>query len=70
MEPSANQRYSSDGRATKTMKKSKSGGEVGNGRDSPSRLIAASRANYRLKDRECHRRQRLAVVGREWQQVA
>src|SRR6476469_820864 len=41
MVPSADERYSSDGRATTTMKKRKSGSKQGKGGDSPSQLIDA-----------------------------
>src|SRR2546427_13033380 len=41
MVPSADERYSSDGRATTTMKTRKSGSKEGKGGDSPSRLIDA-----------------------------
>src|SRR2546426_7897427 len=41
MVPSADWRYSSDGRATTTMKKRKSGSKEGKGGDSPSQLIDA-----------------------------
>src|SRR5213080_1164273 len=41
MVPSADERYSSDGRATTTMRKTKSGSKEGQGRDSPSQRIDA-----------------------------
>src|SRR5438132_2350042 len=41
MVPSADYRYSSDGRATTTMKKRKSGSKEEKGGDSPSQLIDA-----------------------------
>src|SRR6185436_6136125 len=41
MVPSADQGYSSDGRATPTMKKRKSGSKEEKGEDSPSKLIDA-----------------------------
>ena len=41
MVPSADWRYSSDGRATTTMKQRKSGSNEGKGGDSPSQLIDA-----------------------------
>src|SRR5262245_37065776 len=41
MVPSADERYSSDGQAITTMKKTKSGSKEGKGGDSPSQLIDA-----------------------------
>src|SRR2546426_11312960 len=57
MVPSADWRYSSDGRATTTMKKSKSGAKEGKGGDSPSQLIDA-----RIKELSDWRGETLARV--------
>ena len=57
MVPSADERYSSDGRATTTMKKMKSGSKEGKGGDSPSQLIDA-----RIKELRDWRGETLARV--------
>src|SRR2546426_1261491 len=57
MVPSADWRYSSDGRATTTMKKTKSGSTEGKGGDSPSQLIDA-----RIKELSDWRGETLARV--------
>src|SRR5437762_3176865 len=57
MVPSADERYSSDGRATATMKKTKSGSKEGKGEDSPSQLIDA-----RIKELSDWRGETLARV--------
>ena len=57
MVPSADERYSSDGRATTTMKKMKGGSKEGKGGDSPSQLIDA-----RIKELRDWRGETLARV--------
>src|SRR5207302_7785501 len=57
MVPSADERYSSDGRATTIMKKMKSGSKKGKGGDSPSQLIDA-----RIKELSDWRGETLARV--------
>ena len=57
MVPSADERYSSDGRATTTMKKRKSGSKEGKGGESPSQLIDA-----RIKELSDWRGETLARV--------